>query len=99
VIRVLVGDAANGLAQLGIALGGITVCVDAQDEPELLVSDTRNHRVVAFQLDGSAARVVCGTGKEGSSTGELSNPRGVVVTATGELWLVEAGNDRVSLFR
>ena len=99
VIRVLAGDAANGLGQLNTVLYGITVCVDADGQPELLVSDTYNHRVVAFRLDGSAARVVCGTGEEGSGAGELSYPVGLAVTATGDLWVVEPGNNRVSLFR
>ena len=99
VIRVLAGDAANGLGQLSGSLYGITVCVDADGQPELLVSDTDNHRVVAFRLDGSAARAVCGTGQQGSGAGELHWPVGLAVTATGDLWVVEQGNHRVSLFR
>ena len=99
VIRVLAGDAANGLGQLSRSLCGITVCVDADGQPELLVSDSYNHRVVAFRLDGSSARVVCGTGSWGRGAGELNLPAGLAVTATGDLWVVEQGNDRVSLFR
>ena len=99
VIRVLAGDAANGLGQLSQSLCGITVCVDAQGDPELLVADTSNHRVVAFRLDGRAARMVCGTGRAGSGAGELNYPAGLAVTATGDLWVVEGDNYRVSLFR
>ena len=99
VIRVLAGDAANGLGQLSQFLRDITVCVDADGQPELLVSDSWNHRVVAFRLDGSAARVVCGTGRRGSGAGELNQPVGLAVTATGDLWVVEFGNHRVSLFQ
>ena len=99
VIRVLAGDAANGLGQLSLLLWGITVCVDAQGDPELLVADMDNHRVVAFRLDGRAARVVCGSGRAGSGAGELNYPAGLAVTATGDLWVVEAGNHRMSLFR
>ena len=99
VIRVLAGDAANGLGQLSTSLFGITVCVDAQGDPELLAADTYNHRVVAFRLDGRAARVVCGTGRAGSGAGELNYPAGLAVTATGHLWVVEYYNHRVSLFR
>jgi sugar lactone lactonase YvrE len=99
VIRVLAWDAANGLGQLSDFLCGITVCVDAQGDPELLVADTGNDRVVAFRLDGRAARVVCGTGRTGSGAGELSVPVGLAVTATGDLWVVDHGNHRVSLFR
>ena len=99
VIRVLAGDAANGLGQLSHSLWGITVCFDAQGDSELLVADTYNHRVVAFRLDGRAARVVCGTGRKGSGAGELNYPAGLAVTATGDLWVVELGNHRVSWFR
>ena len=99
VIRVLAGDAANGLGQLSRSLCGITVCFDAQGDSELLVADSGNHRVVAFRLDGRAARVVCGTGREGSGAGELNHPAGLAVTATGDLWVVDHGNHRVSLFR
>ena len=99
VMRVLAGDAANGLGQLSQCPLGITVCVDADGQPELLVSDKWNDRVVAFRLDGSAARVVCGTGQRGSGAGELNCPAGLAVTATGDLWVVEAGIHRVSLFR
>ena len=97
VIRVLAG--ANGLGQLSLSLCGITVCVDAQGDSELLVADTGNHRVVAFRLDGRAARVVCGTGRKGRGAGELNYPAGLAVTATGDLWVVEDSNHRVSWFR
>jgi hypothetical protein len=99
VLRVLAGDAANGLGQLSRDLYGITVFVNAQGDPELLVADSGNHRVVAFRLDWRAARVVCGTGRAGSGAGELDLPAGLAVTATGDLWVVEWGNHRVSLFR
>jgi hypothetical protein len=99
VIRVLVGDADNGLGQLSVNIRGITVCVDTQGDPELLVADSANHRVVAFRLDGSAARLVCGTGQAGRGAGELNHPIGLAVTATGDLWVVDHDNHRMSLFR
>jgi hypothetical protein len=100
VIRVLVGNANNGLGQLSSSFFGITVCVDAQGDPELLVADTQNHRVVAFRLDGCAARVVCGTGRAGSGAGLLlHHPTGLAVTATGDLWVTQCSDHRVSLFR
>ncbi len=59
VVRMLEGSATNGLAELSSILNGITVCLDATGDFEVLVVDAWNHRVVAFRLDGSAARVVC----------------------------------------
>jgi DNA-binding beta-propeller fold protein YncE len=99
VVRVLTGDTVNGLGPLSTWLFGITVCCNAHSETEVLLSDAGNHRIVALRLDGSGGRVVCGNGKEGSGEGELNNPAGLVVMADGGIWVVEYGNDRVSLFR
>jgi hypothetical protein len=98
-IRIFAADAANGLSPLSNALYGITVCLGADGQAEILVADSYNHRVVGFALDGSAARVVCGTFKEGSGAGELKLPTGLVVTSAGDLWVADMGNHRVCLFR
>jgi hypothetical protein len=98
-MRMLAADAANGLSPLSELLFGITVCLGVDGQAEILVADTGNHRVVAFALDGSAARVVCGTGQAGSGAGELNFPAGLVVTAAGDLWVFDERNNRVCLFR
>jgi hypothetical protein len=87
VVRVLVGNTVNGLGALSQALWGITVYLDADGQAELLVSDTNHHRVVAFALDGRAARVVCGD--TGSGHSRLSSPSGLTVGAGGDLWLAD----------
>jgi tripartite motif-containing protein 71 len=99
VVRVLQGDAAIGLSPLDMSLYGLTVCMGADDQAEILVGDSSNHRVVAFALDGSAARVVCGAGRRGSGAGEFIFPAGLAVAATGDLWVVDRDNHRVCLFR
>ena len=99
VVRVLQGDAANEFAPLKSFPCGLTVCLGADGQAEILFADTSNHRVVAFALDGSAARVVCGTGQRGSGAGELYDPAGLAVTAAGDLWVVDESNHRVCLFR
>jgi DNA-binding beta-propeller fold protein YncE len=99
VVRVLQGDASNELAPLSSFLFGLTVCLGADGRAEILVADSMNHRVVAFAMDGSAARVVCGTGQRGSGAGELSDPAGLAVMAAGDLFVVDAGNHCVCLFR
>ncbi len=99
VVRVLAGDAVNGLGPLSNMLCGIFVCIDEQGNPELLVADSGHQRVVALRLDGSAARVVCGTGEAGSRAGQLFSPAGLAVTAVGDLWVVDRGNHRLSWFR
>jgi hypothetical protein len=99
VVRVLQGDASNGWSPLSGHLFGLTVCLGADGRAEILVADSSNHRVVAFALDGSAARVVCGTGQRGSGAGEFIFPAGLGVAATGDLWVVDRDNHRLCLFR
>jgi hypothetical protein len=98
-MRMLAADAGNGLSPLGYHLFGITVCLGADGQAEILGADKNNHRVVAFALDGSAARVVCGTGKVGNGGGEFYQPNGLAVTAAGDLWVADCRNHRVCLFR
>ncbi len=99
VVRVLQGSAMNGLYPLSDFTCGLTVCLGADGHAEILVADTWDHRVVAFALDGSAARVVCGTGRQGSGAGELVIPRGLAVTAAGYLWVVDSDSNCLRLFR
>jgi DNA-binding beta-propeller fold protein YncE len=99
VVRVLQGDTANGLSPLSGNLCGLAVCLGADGQAEILVADTMNHRVVAFALDGNAARVVCGTEEAGSGAGDLNFPSGMVVTAAGDLWVVVLDQRRMCLFR
>ncbi len=62
VVRLLQGDAANCncLSTLSSFLCNLNVCLGVDGQVEILVADSSslNHRVVAFALDGSAARVV-----------------------------------------
>jgi hypothetical protein len=99
VVRVLQGDAANRLSPLNMSLFGLTVCLGADGRAEILVADASNHRVVAFALDGRAARVVCGTGQRGSGARKFVSPAGLAVTAAGDLFVVDPENHRVSLCR
>ncbi len=93
VVRVLQGDA---VIKLGRWLQGVTVCLRTG---EVLVTDIDNQREVSWRLsDGGGLRVVCG-GVKGSGPGQLAQPRGVVASVDGSLWVAEGGNDRLSLFR
>jgi tripartite motif-containing protein 71 len=93
VVRVLQGDA---VIKLGNLLCGVTVCIGTG---EVLVTDYCNNRVVSWRLsDGGGLRVVCG-GVEGSEPGQISGPWGVVASGDGLLWVADAGNFRLSLFR
>ena len=101
VVRVLAGDPLACMDSgkrwfLGHVFVGITVCRDVNGHVEVLVCDSSNHRVLAFALDGSAARVVCGKGQR---SGLLSFPAGLAVTTTGRLWVADSNNNRVYLFQ
>jgi hypothetical protein len=108
VVRILQGDVA---VELSSTLRGVTVCVATG---EVLVMDTRNHRVVSWRIaDGSGLRLVCGgvdgTDSEDSDssddsdveqdTGLFKRPKGVVVSGDGALWVADSANNRLCLFR
>jgi hypothetical protein len=95
VVRVLRGDAAIPLSS---SLCGVTVCLGTG---EVLVSDYDNHRVVSWRLsDGGGLRVVC-SGVRGAGPGQLGVPFGLVASGDRDsaLWVADAGNARLSVFR
>ncbi len=95
VVRVL--TAGDGVGPLGSILSSVTVCVATG---EVLVSDSRNHRVVSWRLcDGGGCRVVCGTGVAGLGDGQLHWPMDLVTTSSGALWVVDNHNHRLCLFQ
>ena len=96
VVRVLM--ASDGVGPLCLGFGaGVTVCVATG---EVLVSDTRHHRVVAWRLsDGGGCRVVCGSGVAGAGNGQLYMPRGVITTRDGALWVSDSDHHRLCMFR
>ena len=78
----------NDGIKLGISLGGVTVCLGTG---EVLVTDCLNHRVVSWRLsDGGGLRVVCG-GVQGSESGQLSLPIGLVAFVDGSLFVGNYG--------
>ncbi len=93
VVRVLQG---NADIRLSASLYGVTVCVGSG---EVLVTDYDNHRVVSWRLsDGGGLRVVCG-GVRGSGPGQLALPYGLAASGDGALWVADAGNAHLCLFR
>jgi hypothetical protein len=87
-------------SRLSQYLYGIAICpmANIKGQAEIIVADSDNHRLVAFALDGSAERVLCGTGTLGSGPGEFNYPAGLAVTADGDLWVCDSRNDRICLF-
>jgi uncharacterized protein (TIGR03437 family) len=76
----------------------------------IYMADTANERVVKFAADGTGMKIVAGTGANGFSEGcgeagmpfqklavnaELGNPQGLVVDASGAVYIADSGNQRV----
>jgi DNA-binding beta-propeller fold protein YncE len=76
------------------------LCVDAAGD--VLIADTENHLIRKYlPREGKVVRVA-GTGKKGTAgvggppeQAELSQPHGVYVHATGEIYLADSSNNRV----
>jgi DNA-binding beta-propeller fold protein YncE len=57
-------------------------------------TDSGNHRLVLFTADLTGSRHI---GQRGSGRGEFSNPIGVAVAPSGEVFVADAGNRRVQV--
>ncbi len=61
----------------------------------ILVTDVLEHKVQIFDHGGNYRGQF---GEEGSGDGQLINPRGIVATADGRIFVVDSGNDRIQEF-
>jgi sugar lactone lactonase YvrE len=93
------GGAGSGLSQLS---GPNGVAVDAAGD--LFVADSLNNRVVEYAYNAAtgsypaAGKVVAGTGTAGSGLTQLSDPQGIALDASGDLFVADYGNNRVEEF-
>ncbi|MCU0781923.1 MAG: Ig-like domain-containing protein, partial [Akkermansiaceae bacterium] len=93
----------SGAANLN---GPVGICVSASGT--LFVADTNNNRVLRYANaatlpDGAAATGVLGqldftTNSSGTSSTKFTDPQGVWPTASDDLWVIDAGNNRVLRF-
>ena len=70
---------------------GVTV----DDEGNIIVADSRNHRIQVFSSSGVFLKKF---GTNGTGPGELDRPCGICMTPDGLIAVVDFGNTRVSLF-
>ncbi len=68
------------------------ICVDGD---AVYVADTQNHRIEKFTRSGV---FLTQWGTFGTGPGQLNQPVGVAVSGNGEIYVVEFGNSRVSVF-
>ena len=61
----------------------------------VLVIENGNHRVTVFDKDGA---FVCSFGSNGSANGQFSNPRGIAVSPSGNIYVADYSNKRVQIF-
>ncbi len=88
--------AGNGLNQLS---GPVGFFQDAAGNT--YITDQVNDRIIKFAAGSTSASsgvVVAGTGVPGSSAATLNNPSGVVVDATGNIYVADQNNQRIQKF-
>lgn len=87
-IRVI-GKYGNSPGQFNMANGAT---IDGDDR--LWVSDTLNHRLQVFTLEGKLVRVI---GARGSGPAHFNEPGAILVDGRGEVFVADAGNNRVQV--
>jgi sugar lactone lactonase YvrE len=91
------GENGTGNGQFGWGIGTPNSPQDiaADSEGNVLVADTRNHRVQEFNASGEFVRKY---GSEGAGNGQFKSPQGLTVDAEGRVWVADTGNNRVQRF-
>ena len=79
-----------GLAMLCFSAG---IAMDQQED--LYIVDSRNHRIQKFTKDG---KYLAKWGKLGSGDGELDSPWGIAIDRHGFVYVADHGNHRVQKF-
>jgi hypothetical protein len=85
--------------QLDYPFGVALLQSNGGQQETVLVTESGNHRVSQFALDGTFIGIFAGTGKEGSGDGEFYYLQGITVLgSSGEVAVADQGNHRVQIF-
>jgi len=97
--------ASNGITVAGNSAGTSGNTLSSLKEPcevildqnnNLYVADTENHRVVLWLVNATAGTIVAGTGTAGALLDELNRPHGLALdSSTGTLYIADYNNNRV----
>ncbi len=68
------------------------------DNEDIYISDTNNHRILKWKKDSNFGIKVAGTGSMGSAINNLQIPYGVFLDQTGNVYVGDEGNHRVLKF-
>jgi NHL repeat len=91
------GGMGHGPAEFDTPQSGIGVSPVEDQQRRVFVPDTRNHRVVVYDVDGRPTGLILGG--QGHEPGRLDTPVGLAFDPHGRrLYVAEAGNRRVSAF-
>ena len=88
------GGYGTGRSQMNLPLG---VAVTKGGKPNsLYVSDSSNHRIQRFSLQGVFQSTF---GEQGTQTGQFLNPEGIAVLGNDKLYVADCCNHRIQVFR
>ncbi|MBU8932777.1 MAG: NHL repeat-containing protein [candidate division Zixibacteria bacterium] len=88
------GEAGDGPGQFR---GPVSITSAQSDSGDsfLFVTDSRNHRVQKFDVDGN---FILAWGESGSDTGQFNTPTGIDADRDGNIYVVDSGNHRIQVF-
>jgi hypothetical protein len=98
-VRFLGSGQGRAEGQLFYSIGVALLQSNGGQQETVLVTEAVNHRVTQFALDGTFVGIFAGTGEEGSSDGQFSEPQGITVLgSSGEVAVADQSNHRVQIF-
>jgi hypothetical protein len=98
-VRSLGSGQGSAEGKLNYSFGLALLQSNGGQQETVLVTESGNHRVSQFALDGTFIGIFAGTGEKGSGDGEFDCPEGITVLgSTGEVAVADFNNHRVQIF-
>lgn len=87
-----------GLKEMGIEKLKRPRGIAANEQGEVYIADTGNHRIVKLFNPGHELIFQKSAGNKGSTVGQFVDPCGVALDSRGSLYITDRGNNRVQVF-